>query len=174
VAYHDTEWGVPVHDEKKMFEMLLLESFQAGLSWITILHKRQHFYKRFKEFDPEKVAGMTDQELEAALNDKGIVRNRLKVFAARRNAQAFLDIASELGSFCRFLWEYVAHQPIQNNWQYAHELPSETILSERISKDLKKRGFQFMGSTVVYAHMQATGMVNDHLVSCHRHKTCGR
>ena len=169
VVYHDTEWGVPVHDDRKMFEMLLLETFQAGLSWITVLKKRERFRVRFKQFDPVQVAQMTDRELQELLSDKGIIRNRQKIFAARKNAQAFLETAQEFGSFCSYLWTFVGHRPIVNRWSEINELPSRSALSEAISKDLKRRGFQFVGPTVVYAHLQAAGLVNDHLISCFRH-----
>ena len=169
VVYHDTEWGVPVHDDRKMFEMLLLETFQAGLSWITVLKKRERFRVRFKQFDPVQVAQMTDRELQELLSDKGIIRNRQKIFAARKNAQAFLETAQEFGSFCSYLWTFVGHRPIVNRWSEINELPSRSALSEFISKDLKRRGFQFVGPTVVYAHLQAAGLVNDHLISCFRH-----
>lgn len=169
VVYHDTEWGVPVHDDRKMFEMLLLETFQAGLSWITVLKKRERFRVRFKQFDPVQVAQMTDRELQELLSDKGIIRNRQKIFAARKNAQAFLETAQEFGSFCSYLWTFVGHRPIVNRWSEINELPSRSALSESISKDLKRRGFQFVGPTVVYAHLQAAGLVNDHLISCFRH-----
>ena len=169
VVYHDTEWGVPVHDDRKMFEMLLLETFQAGLSWITVLKKRERFRVRFKQFDPVQVAQMTDRELQELLSDKGIIRNRQKIFAARKNAQAFLETAQEFGSFCSYLWTFVGHRPIVNRWSEINELPGRNALSEVISKDLKRRGFQFVGPTVVYAHLQAAGLVNDHLISCFRH-----
>lgn len=169
VVYHDTEWGVPVHDDRKIFEMLLLETFQAGLSWITVLKKRERFRVRFKQFDPVQVAQMTDRELQELLSDKGIIRNRQKIFAARKNAQAFLETAQEFGSFCSYLWTFVGHRPIVNRWSEINELPSRSALSEVISKDLKRRGFQFVGPTVVYAHLQAAGLVNDHLISCFRH-----
>ena len=169
VVYHDTEWGVPVHDDRKIFEMLLLETFQAGLSWITVLKKRERFRVRFKQFDPVQVAQMTDRELQELLSDKGIIRNRQKIFAARKNAQAFLETAQEFGSFCSYLWTFVGHRPIVNRWSEINELPSRSALSEVISKDLKRRGFQFVGPTIVYAHLQAAGMVNDHLISCFRH-----
>ena len=170
VAYHDLEWGVPVHDDQKMFEMLLLETFQAGLSWITVLKKRERFRVRFKQFDPVQVAQMTDRELEELLSDKGIIRNRQKIFAARNNARAFLETANEFGSFCSYLWAFVGHRPIVNRWNRSSELPGRSNLSEAISKDMKRRGFQFVGPTVVYAHLQAAGLVNDHLIGCFRHK----
>ena len=170
VAYHDMEWGVPVHDDQKMFEMLLLETFQAGLSWITVLKKRERFRVRFKQFDPVQVAQMTDRELEELLSDKGIIRNRQKIFAARNNARAFLETENEFGSFCSYLWAFVGQRPIVNRWNRSSELPGRSKLSEAISKDMKRRGFQFVGPTVVYAHLQAAGLVNDHLIGCFRHK----
>lgn len=170
-AYHDTEWGVPVRDDHKMFEMLLLETFQAGLSWITVLRKRENFRRVFLDFVPEKVAAMPDDALEAALADPGIIRNRLKVYAARSNAQAFLQVAQTHGSFCHYLWSYVDHTPVKNAWRSTSELPARTDLSDRISKDLKKQGFKFVGSTVVYAHLQAAGLVNDHITDCFRYNS---
>lgn len=169
-TYHDTEWGVPVHDDHKMFEMLLLETFQAGLSWITVLRKRENFREVFHQFEADKVATMRDEELELALTNPGIIRNRLKVLAARSNAQAFLRVADEHGSFCHYLWAFVDHQPIKNTWSQMRDLPARTALSDQISKDLKKRGFKFVGSTVVYAHLQAAGLLNDHLTSCFRYQ----
>lgn len=173
IRYHDEEWGVPVRDDHKMFEMLLLETFQAGLSWITILRKRENFRARFKDFDVELVAKMTDPELEEALKDAGIIRNRLKVFAARSNAQAFIEVAQEFGSFSKCLWSFVDDKPVQNHWQRIKDVPASTPLSDEISKALKKRGFKFVGSTIVYAHLQAAGLVNDHLESCFRHAEVG-
>lgn len=174
VRYHDEEWGVPVHEEQKMFEMLLLETFQAGLSWITVLRKRENFRKNFARFSPEKVAAMTDEELERILLNKGIIRNRLKVYAARSNARAFLEVGEKEGSFCTYLWNFVDGRPIVNQRGAMAEMPATTDLSVRISKDMKKRGFKFVGSTVIYAHLQAAGLVNDHLVDCFRHAECVR
>jgi DNA-3-methyladenine glycosylase I len=168
--YHDEEWGVPVHDDHKMFEMLLLETFQAGLSWITILRKRENFRSRFHSFHAEQVAQMTDDDLEEALKDKGIIRNRLKVYAARTNAQAFLKVADEFGSFCKYLWNFTDGNVIHNSPKLMADLPAKTHLSDRVSKDLKNRGFKFTGSTVMYAHMQAAGLVNDHIISCFRNR----
>lgn len=167
--YHDQEWGVPVHDDRKHFEMLILEGAQAGLSWETVLKKRQAYRDAFHQFDPEKVAVMTDDELEACLQNPGIVRNRLKVFAARKNAQAFLRIQREHGSFDQYIWGFVNHRPIVNHWRSMKQVPVTSPESDALSKDLKKRGMTFVGSTILYAHMQAIGMVNDHLVSCFRH-----
>ena len=164
--YHDNEWGIPVHDDGKHFEMILLEGAQAGLSWETILNKREGYRAAFHDFDPVKVAAMTDAELEARLTDPGIVRNRLKVFAARKNAAAFLKIQQEFGSFDAYVWDFVGGQQKVNHWQGFGDLPAKTPESDSLSKDLKKRGMTFVGSTIVYAYMQAVGMVNDHLSTC--------
>ena len=170
VTYHDMEWGVPVHDDQKMFEMLLLETFQAGLSWITVLKKREHFRVRFYQFDPVQVAQMTDRELEELLSDKGLIRNRQKIFATRNNVLVFIETAHEFSSFCSYLWAFVGHTPIVGRWNSSNELPSRGELSKAISKDMKQRGFQFVGPTVVYAHLQAAGLVNDHPIYCFRHR----
>jgi DNA-3-methyladenine glycosylase I len=173
--YHDAEWGVPVHDERRHFEFLLLEGAQAGLSWETILKKRDAYRRAFHGFDPAKVAKMTDAQLEKLLNsESGIVRNRLKVYAARRNAQAFLAIQKEFGTFDKYIWSFVGGKPIVNHWEKPKQVPVTTTESDALSKDLKKRGMTFVGSTIIYAHMQAIGMVNDHLVGCFRHKPCSR
>ncbi len=173
--YHDTEWGVPVHDERTHFEFLLLEGAQAGLSWETILKKRDGYRKAFHNFEPAKVARMTDAQLEKLLTgDSGIVRNRLKVFAARTNARVFLDIQKEYGSFDRYIWSFVGGKPIVNRWDDHTKIPVTTRESDALSKDLQKRGMKFVGSTIIYAHMQAIGMVNDHLVTCFRHKPCSK
>lgn len=169
VTYHDTEWGVPVKDDKTLFEFLILESFQAGLSWITILRKRENFRKAFDDFDYKKIAKYQEDKIQELLQDAGIIRNKLKVRAAVSNAQAFLKVQQEFGSFSNYIWGFVNDKPIKNRFQSLSEAPATTALSDKISKDLKKRGFKFMGSTVVYAHMQATGMVNDHLVDCFRY-----
>ncbi|HLU51398.1 MAG TPA: DNA-3-methyladenine glycosylase I [Flavobacteriaceae bacterium] len=169
VAYHDTEWGVPVYDDKTLFEFLILESFQAGLSWITILRKRENFRKAFDNFDYQKIAKYTDKKLEELMQNEGIIRNRLKIQAAVTNARAFMEIQKEFGSFSNYIWGFVSGKPIQNKPASLKDIPATTPLSDQISKDLKKRGFKFMGSTVVYAHMQATGMVNDHQVDCFRY-----
>ncbi len=170
--YHDHEWGVPLHDDRLLFEFLILEGAQAGLSWSTILNKRENYRKAFANFDPAKVARFTDAKLEKLLEDPGIVRNRLKVNSARRNAKAFLAVQKEFGSFDAYIWGWVDGKPIQNRWKNLKELPAETELSRAISKDLKKRGFNFVGPTIVYAFMQAVGMVNDHTTDCYRHKEC--
>lgn len=171
--YHDEEWGVPVHNDKKHFEMLILEGAQAGLNWITILRKRENYRKLFKKFDPAKVASMKDKELDVCLRDPGIIRNRLKVYAARKNAIAFLKIQKEFKSFDKYIWQFVDGKPIINKWRSIHNCPTETEVSNLISKDLKKRGMTFVGPTIIYAYMQAVGLVNDHIVSCWRYRTCG-
>lgn len=169
VAYHDEEWGVPVRDDRKLFEFLILEGAQAGLSWSTILHKREGYRRLYEDFDPEKVARFDDAKLAELLSDPAIVRNRLKVAASIGNARAFLAVRDEFGSFSDYIWRFTDGAPIQNSWRTLAEIPATTPLAESISSDLKKRGFRFVGPTIVYAHMQATGMVNDHLVSCFRH-----
>ena len=168
-AYHDTEWGVPVKDDDTLFEFLILETFQAGLSWITILRKRENFRKAFDNFDYKKIAKYAETKIEALLQDEGIVRNKLKVRATVSNAQAFMKVQEEFGSFSSYIWGFIDGQPIVNTIANYKEDPANTALSDTISNDLKKRGFKFVGSTVVYAHMQATGMVNDHEVNCFRY-----
>ncbi len=167
--YHDQEWGVPVHDDQKHFEMLILEGAQAGLSWETVLRKREAYRRAFKGFDPKKVARMTDDELEAQLKNPGIIRNRLKVYAARKNARVFLDIQQEFGSFDAYIWRFVGGKPIDGKRKSIKDIPAKTAESDTLSKDLKKRGMSFVGSTIMYAHMQATGLVNDHTVDCWRY-----
>ena len=169
LSYHDEEWGVPVYEDKKLFEFLLLETFQAGLSWITILRKRENFRKAFDGFDYKKIANYSEEKIALLLQDAGIIRNRLKVNSAVTNAQAFMKIQEEFGSFKNYIWGFVDGKPIKNGFKSISEIPANTLLSDTISKDLKKHGFKFVGSTVVYAHMQATGMVNDHLESCFRY-----
>jgi len=169
VAYHDEEWGVPVHDDRTLFEFLILEGAQAGLSWSTILKKRDGYRSAFDGFDAGKVARYNEHKIAELLADPGIVRNRLKVGSAVTNAQAFLAVQGEFGSFSRYIWEFVDGTPIRNAWRSLAEIPAKTPLAETISKDLKKRGFRFVGPTIVYAHMQATGMVNDHVVDCFRY-----
>lgn len=164
--YHDKEWGIPVHDDRHLFEMLILEGAQAGLSWETILKRRNGYRKAFHHFDPIKVASMSDEELEVLLLDEGIIRNRLKVFAARRNALVFLKIQKEFGSFDSYLWRFVSGKPIKNHWKELSDASTTTPESDLLSKDLKKRGMTFVGSTIIYAYMQAVGLVNDHLVDC--------
>jgi DNA-3-methyladenine glycosylase I len=168
VRYHDHEWGVPVHDNRRLFEFLILEGAQAGLSWLTILKKRENYRKAFYGFDPQKVAAYSEADVQRLLADPGIVRNRLKIESAIRNARGVLEIMDEFGSFEAFIWRYVDCQPRQNAWRSLGELPARTELSDTISKDLKKRGFNFVGSTICYAFMQAVGMVNDHVVGCFR------
>ncbi len=170
MQYHDQEWGVPLHDEQKLFEFFVLESFQAGLSWQIVLNKRENFRKAFDEFDPELVAAYDEQKLQQLVQDKSIIRNKQKIAACVNNARRFLEIQKEFGSFDRYIWGFVNHKPIINAFATMEEIPAKTDLSDRISNDLKKRGFKFVGSTVIYAHMQATGMVNDHLVSCFRYR----
>lgn len=165
--YHDEEWGVPVHDDRKHFEMLILEGAQAGLNWETILKKREGYRQAFHQFDPIKVAAMSDQELEVLRQNPNIIRNRLKIYSARKNAQAFLKIQQEFGSFDRYIWQFVDNQPIVNHWTKREQVPATTPISDALSKDLKKRGMSFVGSTIIYAYMQAAGLVNDHLITCH-------
>ncbi len=169
VEYHDREWGIPVRDDRVLFEFLLLETFQAGLSWITILRKRENFRVAFDGFDYDRIAAYDEVKYEELLSNEGIVRNRLKIRAAIANARAFQKIQEEEGSFSNYLWGFVGHQPVVNHWKSLSQVPATTELSDRISKDLKKRGFKFVGSTVVYAFMQAVGLVNDHLVTCFKH-----
>jgi DNA-3-methyladenine glycosylase I len=166
ITYHDHEWGTPVYDDPTLFEFLILETFQAGLSWITILRKRENFRVAFDGFDVQKVANYDTSKVEALLLDAGIIRNRLKVLAAVSNAQAFIRVQQEFGSFSAYIWGFVGGQPVVNQWSSFKQLPATSPLSDALSKDLKKRGFKFVGSTVVYAHMQATGMVNDHTLDC--------
>jgi DNA-3-methyladenine glycosylase I len=164
--YHDHEWGVPVHDDQHLFEMLILEGAQAGLSWETILKRRSGYRLAFHGFDPIKVAAMTDDELERLRCDPGIIRNRLKIYAARQNAAVFLKIQNEFGSFDRYLWAFVGGKPIVNRFSSLKEIPSQTPVSDALSKDLKKRGMTFVGPTIIYAYMQAVGVVNDHIITC--------
>ena len=168
VAYHDREWGVPVREDRLLFEFLVLEGAQAGLSWRTILHKRENYRRAFQGFDPERVARMGETQIQALLDDPGIVRNRRKLESAVKNARAFLKIRDQHGAFWPYLWDFVQNQPIQNTWRTLQEVPATTPLAERISRELKAQGLTFVGPTIVYAHMQATGMVNDHLVDCFR------
>jgi DNA-3-methyladenine glycosylase I len=168
--YHDVEWGTPLHDEGKLFEFLILEGFQAGLSWITILRKRENFRAAFDGFDYNKIAKYNGRKIASLLKDSGIIRNRLKIEAAITNAKAFLEVQGEFGSFDRYIWSFVDGKPVDNALKSLSGMPAKTALSDAISKDLKSRGFKFVGSTIVYAHMQATGMVNDHPVTCPRYK----
>jgi DNA-3-methyladenine glycosylase I len=172
IEYHDNEWGVPIFDDRVQFEFLILEGAQAGLSWSTVLNKRDGYRKAFAAFDPEKVARFTGKRVEKLLQDPGIVRNRLKVQSAITNAKAFLEVTKEFGSFSEYIWEFVGGKPIQNNFIKDGDIPATSPESDALSKDLKKRGFKFVGSTIMYAHMQATGLVNDHVSGCFRHKPC--
>lgn len=170
MEYHDTEWGVPLYDDDKLFEFLILETFQAGLSWITILRKRENFRKAFDNFNYKKIATYNESKFEELLADAGIIRNKLKIKATIINAKAFMEVQQEFGSFSNYIWKFVNHKPIVNTWQQMSNVPATTNVSDIISKDLKKRGFKFVGSTVIYAHMQATGMVNDHIKDCFRYQ----
>ena len=174
IEYHDTEWGVPLHDEQKLFEFLILEGMQAGLSWSTILNKRENFRRAFAEFDVEQVARFGKRDINRLLKDAGIIRNRLKIEATINNAQRFSKVQNEFGSFDAYIWGFVGGKPIKNGFKSLQEIPAKTPLSDAISKDLIKRGFKFVGSTIVYAHMQATGMVNDHTVDCFRYDEVDR
>lgn len=169
IAYHDTEWGIPVYDDAILFEFLILETFQAGLSWITILKKRENFRKAFDNFDYQKIAKYSEDKYESLLQDAGIIRNKLKIKSAITNAQLFMDVQKEFGSFSTYIWSFVDGKPIVNAFNEMKEVPATTELSDQISKALKKRGFKFVGSTIVYAFMQATGMVNDHTTDCFRY-----
>jgi len=168
--YHDKEWGVPITDDRLLFEFLILEGAQAGLSWSTILNRRQGYIEAFEGFDPEKVSQFGKRKINALLKDPGIIRNKLKVESAVKNAKAFLEVQKEFGSFANYQWSFVDHIPIQNSWKTMKQVPAQTKISETFSKDLKKRGFNFVGPTIIYAHMQAVGMVNDHTVDCFRYK----
>ncbi|HZZ26451.1 MAG TPA: DNA-3-methyladenine glycosylase I [Pirellulales bacterium] len=170
VAYHDTEWGVPLHDDRKLFEFLVLEAFQAGLSWRCVLHKRENFRRAFAKFDYRQVARFTARDLQRLVNDAGIVRNRAKIKATVNNAQRFLEVREEFGTFAKYMWSWVEGRPIVNRFRKMKEVPAFDDVAARWSKDLKQRGFQFLGPTVVYAHMQAVGMVNDHTIDCFRHR----
>lgn len=172
IKYHDEEWGVPLHDERALFEFIVLEGAQAGLSWDTILRKREAYRAAFDNFDVEKVARYAERKIAELLQNEGIIRNRLKVNSAVTNAKAFLKVQDEFGSFDKYIWDFVGGVPVVNKWSESAQIPATSIVSDRISKDMKQRGFSFVGSTIIYAHMQATGMVNDHLVSCFRYKEC--
>lgn len=171
VNYHDTEWGVPVHDDRKLFEFLILETFQAGLSWLTVLRKRENFRAAFDNLDPQKVASYNETKIASLLSNKGIIRNKLKIHSAVTNAQAFLAVQEAFGSFNTYSWAFVDGEPLVNHWKTLDEVPATTPQSDAFSKDLKKRGFKFVGSTIVYAHMQATGMVMDHTKDCFRYES---
>jgi DNA-3-methyladenine glycosylase I len=170
VAYHDLEWGVPLHNDNKLFEFLILEGAQAGLSWLTILKKRDAYRKAYYQFDVEKVARFNSRSIERLLNNPGIVRNRLKIEASIDNARAFLEVQDEVGSFDKFIWQYVDHRPRQNHWRRLRDIPVSTSESKQMSQDLQQRGFRFVGPTICYAFMQAVGMVNDHVADCFRYK----
>jgi DNA-3-methyladenine glycosylase I len=169
LEYHDNEWGQPVYDDETLFEFLLLETFQAGLSWITILNKRENFRKAFDHFDYKKISKYTESKYESLLQDAGIVRNKLKIRSAISNAQLFMEVQQEFGSFSKYIWAFVDDKPIINKFKERKDVPATTPLSDEISKDLKKRGFKFVGSTIIYAYMQATGMVNDHTIDCFKY-----
>jgi len=170
IEYHDHEWGVPVHDDQKLFEMLNLEGAQAGLSWYTILKKRENYRDAFDQFDAVQIANYDDEKLASLLNNPGIVRNRLKIAAVVQNAKAFLQVQQQFGSFDAYIWSFVGGEPIVNQWERLSQVPASTAQSDAMSKDLKKRGFKFVGSTICYAYMQATGMVNDHVQACFKHQ----
>ena len=172
LEYHDHEWGVPVYDDRRQFEFLVLEAAQAGLSWSTVLHKRAGYRRAFRNFDPNAVARFNRRSVERLCHDASIVRNRLKIEAAINNARQFLKIQEEFGSFCEYVWRFVDGEPRQNRWRGQKQVPATSKQSDSLSRDLKQRGFKFVGSTIVYAHMQATGMVNDHLLSCFRYEPC--
>ena len=172
--YHDQEWGVPVHDDRKHFEFLILEGAQAGLSWRTVLHKREAYRRAYARFDPRRVARFGPRDIRRLLSDAGIIRNRLKIAWSIRNAGVFLAIQEAFGSFDAYVWRFVGGRPLQNRWQHLKELPARTSESDRLSRDLKQRGMSFVGSTIIYAHMQAAGLVNDHLVRCFRHQPLTR
>ena len=169
LEYHDNEWGQPVYDDETLFEFLILETFQAGLSWITILNKRENFRKAFDHFDYKKISKYTESKYESLLQDAGIVRNKLKIRSAISNAQLFMEVQQEFGSFSKYIWAYVDDKPIINKFKERKDVPATSLLSDEISKDLKKRGFKFVGSTIIYAYMQATGMVNDHTIDCFKY-----
>lgn len=169
IEYHDKEWGVPVHDDNKLFEFLILEGVQAGLSWKTILKKRENYRDAFDSFDPGKIAKYGSSKIDELLKNTGIIRNKLKINAAISNANAYLDVQEEFGSFNRYIWGFVGGEPLQNNWEKVNDIPSSTRASENMSLDLKRRGFKFVGPTICYSFMQAVGMVNDHLIGCYRH-----
>jgi DNA-3-methyladenine glycosylase I len=169
IKYHDEEWGVPVHDDKKHFEFLVLESNQAGLSWITILKKRENYREAFDNFDPKKIARYDNKKIKELLNNSGIIRNKKKIEASINNAKRFLEVQREFGSFDKYIWSFVKNKSIVNSWESISDIPVKTNLSDKISNDLKNRGFKFVGSTIIYAHMQAIGIVNDHIVDCFRY-----
>jgi DNA-3-methyladenine glycosylase I len=168
--YHDEEWGVPVHNDRKQFEFLVLEMAQAGLSWLTILKKRENYRRAYQKFDPQKVARFSENQIRILVQNPGIIRNRLKIASSINNARRFLEVQKEFGSFSNYIWDFTGGKTIINKWRNLKEIPAKTELSDAVSKDMKKRGFTFIGSTIIYAHLQATGLVNDHLVGCFRHR----
>lgn len=170
IKYHDHEWGVPVFDDQKLFEFLILETFQAGLSWLTVLKKRENFRKAFDNFDYHKIATYSEDKFTELINNPGIIRNKLKIKATITNAQVFMQTQKEFGSFAKYIWGFVDNKPLQNSFKDSADVPAKTQLSNQISKDMKKRGFKFVGSTIIYAHMQAMGMVNDHTIDCFRYR----
>ncbi len=170
VRYHDEEWGVPVHEDKKHFEFLTLEAAQAGLSWLTVLKKRENYRKAYGDFDPARVARFDEKKIHALLNDQGIIRNKRKIEASIHNAQKFIEVQKEFGSFDAYIWGKVNFKPVVNRWRTIWDIPAKTRLSDRVSDDLKERGFRFVGSTIMYAHLQAIGIINDHIVHCFRYK----
>lgn len=172
IEYHDREWGVPVRDDRRQFEFLVLESAQAGLSWLTILKRREGYARLYKGFDPELVVNFDEARIQSMLQDAGIIRNRKKIESSINNARRFLEVKEQYGSFCNYLWSFTDGLQLVNHFRYLSEIPATTSLSDAIAKDMKKRGFQFLGSTIIYAHLQATGVVNDHLVDCFRHREC--
>ncbi|HYV95024.1 MAG TPA: DNA-3-methyladenine glycosylase I [Chitinophagales bacterium] len=171
MKYHDEEWGVPIHDDRKLFEFMVLDTFQAGLSWSTILNKRENFKKAFDNFQPEKIARYTDKKIQKLLNDEGIIRNKLKIHGTLNNAKNFIKIQNEYGSFDKFIWQFTGHKTIKNRWKDVKQIPPRTAHSDAMSEALYEKGFKFVGSTICYAFMQAVGIVNDHLVKCHRYKS---
>jgi len=170
VKYHDEEWGTPLHDDKKLFEFMVLDAFQAGLSWKTILHKRENFERAFDNFNVNKIAKYDEKKVEELMQDAGIIRNRLKILATINNAKLFTEVKKEFGTFDKYIWQFVHHKPLVNGWTVSSQIPAKSMESDTMSKDLQKRGFKFVGSTICYAFMQAAGMVNDHLITCPRHK----
>lgn len=172
VKYHDEEWGVPVHDDRKHFEFLVLESAQAGLNWLTILKKRENYRRAYDGFDYIKIAQYDENKIEELMQDKGIIRNRLKIKASINNARCFIDIQKEFGSFDNYIWSFTGNKPLVNHWQDISQVPASSVLSDQVSKDLKKRGFKFLGTIIVYSHLQATGVINDHITTCFRHDEC--
>lgn len=170
IKYHDDEWGVPLHDDQKLFEFIILDTFQSGLSWQIVLKKRENFRKTFAKFDVTKIAKFNDKKIRELLSDEGIIRNKLKISGTIENAKAFIEVQKEFGSFDKYIWQFVKNRPIVNKWRSISELPASSKESDVMSKDLKKRGFKFVGTTICYAFMQAAGLVNDHVVSCYRHK----